>query len=281
MISHKIQLPATLLTLMLLIATGVFSHVAAAQEEQEETEDLPLGLQLTETLHTIIEEHKQAIQNVILEFKLEHEELIENKTELIRSFIEARFNRTLEIKEAIRELNMLYAAGNITREEYLARLSMLRSELKALAKSSEKLGKLLHEFASEMKEIVKEKVERLREINREFGKRVSEEAREIGKRMRDELRRGEESNTTTTTTTPQPPSSENRGRGRGGPHSSNTTATQTEEVEGQHRGNGHENRGRGHASTSTYTTAVDVDEEEGRGRGEGRGRSSSERMGGR
>lgn len=269
MMRHQVKLSVTFLAIMLL-ATGLFSNWAAAQEE--ETGDLPLGLQLTETLHTIIEEHKQAIRDTILEFKLKQEELIENKTELIRSFIEERLKRTLEIKEAIQELNMLYDAGNITREEYLARLSELRSELKALAKSSDKLGRLLQEYASEMKEIVKEKVEKLREINREFGKKVSEAAKEIGERVKNELKgRGEESNSTATTTQSQ--SSEHRGRGRG-PHSpsTNTTNTQSEEAGEQHRGNGHENGGRGHAESASAMTTVNGDE--GRDRGEGRGRSN-------
>ncbi|GBC71723.1 hypothetical protein HRbin02_01511 [Candidatus Calditenuaceae archaeon HR02] len=269
MTRHSIPLSATILALMLL-STGLFSNWAAAQEGG--TKDLPLGLQLTETLHTIIEEHKQAIRDAILEFKLRQEGLIENKTELIRSFIEERINRTIAIREAIRELNMLYAAGNITREEYLARLSELRSELKALAKSSEKLGRLLQEYASEMKEIVKEKVEKLREINREFGKRVSEAAKEIGERVKDELKgMGEESNSTTTTTQSQ--SGEHRGRERGHHSTStNTTNTQSEEAGEQHRGNGHENRNRGHAESTSTTTVVNDDE--GRGRGEGRGRSN-------
>lgn len=146
---------------------------------------MPLGLRLTEALHAIIEEHKEAIRSAILEYRLRFEELIENKTRLIEDFIEERLNRTRQIREAMEELRGLYAAGNITREEYLSRLSELRSELKALTKSKEKLGKLLQEFAAEMREIVREKVERLREINKEFGERVSEEARRIRERVRE------------------------------------------------------------------------------------------------
>ncbi len=242
MMSHSKWLSAALI--LILLGAGLFTYRVAAQEE---VDDLPLGLQITETLHTIIEEHKQAIKSTILEFKLMHEELIENKTEIIKGFIEERLNRTLQIKEAIRDLNALYAAGNITREEYLARLTELRSELKALAKSAEKLGKLLQEFSSQMKDIVKEKVEKLREINREFGRSVAEEARKIKERIRNELREGEETNSTSTTTV-QSQNNDSRGIGRGR-HSFATTAPQTEGAGEQQRGNERENRGRGHEAT--------------------------------
>ncbi|MBS7288881.1 MAG: hypothetical protein KIH01_09155, partial [Candidatus Freyarchaeota archaeon] len=124
----KTKLFMAALTLVLL-ATPFLARVVAAQSGDTDVfgaDDLPLGLQLTETLHTIINEHKLAIiENAILEFKLKHDMLIENKTELIRSLINERVNRTLQIKEAIRELSTLYVAGNITLEEYMAGLSEL------------------------------------------------------------------------------------------------------------------------------------------------------------
>ncbi|MCS7145854.1 MAG: hypothetical protein NZ938_04080 [Aigarchaeota archaeon] len=265
------------LMLMLIGSPLLLSVVVAEEAPVGEEPDLPLGLRLTEALHAIIEEHKEAIRSAILEYRLRFEELIENKTRLIEDFIEERLNRTRQIREAMEELRGLYAAGNITREEYLSRLSELRSELKALTKLKEKLGKLLQEFAAEMREIVREKVERLREINKEFGERVSEEARRIRERVR-ELRGPDEVEESNSTSTASAPAQES-GRGDGRPSTrANSTTTNEEDSsqrggEGEHGGeapeewggNGERGRGRG----------------EERARGDGRGEPSARRGKGR
>lgn len=189
------------------------------------TADLPLGMSIVSELRSIIVEHREAVKEAILEFKVRLEGILENKTELVKRFIEERLARMAEIKERIRDLTERYSSGNITKEEFLLEMKALRDELKALEKSSKRLGDLLNELVSEIKGISKEKVEQLNEINRDFGKKVSEEARKIGEQMRG-LREGrdhtgEPANQTSTHGLGNRPNNSERGaedreHGRGG-----------------------------------------------------------------
>jgi len=265
-----------------LLVAGIVPHVLA-QEGNGSSEEPTLspGLDLTSELRAIIEEHKEAVRSIILEFKLKLENITARRIELINQFLEERLNRTETIRNEMERLRELYRSGNMTKEEYLVALKKLKDELKALSKTSEKLGKLMQELTKELKEAVKEKVERLREVNREFGQRVSEEARRIGEEMRERAReRGQ-----TTTTTEQTDQTSNqtqtghRGRGRGNAESESTN---TERGRGQGRGQGqheettttttaserHERGGR-HSSETTTTTATESRGERGRGHGRG------------
>ena len=156
-----------------LLVAGIVPHVLA-QDESSEEPTLSPGLDLTSELRAIIEEHKEAVRSIILEFKLKLENITARRVELISQFLEERLNRTETIKNEMERLRELYRSGNMTKEEYLVALKKLKDELKALSKTSEKLGQLMQELTKELKEAVKEKVERLREVNREFGQRVSE-----------------------------------------------------------------------------------------------------------
>ena len=265
-----------------LLVAGIVPHVLA-QEGNGSSEEPTLspGLDLTSELRAIIEEHKEAVRSIILEFKLKLENITARRIELINQFLEERLNRTETIRNEMERLRELYRSGNMTKEEYLVALKKLKDELKALSKTSEKLGQLMQELTKELKEAVKEKVERLREVNREFGQRVSEEARRIGEEMRERAReRGQ-----TTTTTEQTDQTSNqtqtghRGRGRGNAESESTN---TERGRGQGRGQGqheettttttaserHERGGR-HSSETTTTTATESRGERGRGHGRG------------
>jgi uncharacterized protein YqgQ len=265
-----------------LLVAGIVPHVLA-QEGNGSSEEPALspGLDLTSELRAIIEEHKEAVRSIILEFKLKLENITARGIELIGQFLEERLNRTETIRNEMERLRELYRSGNITKEEYLVALKKLKDELKALSKTSEKLGQLMQELTKELKGAVKEKVERLREVNREFGQRVSEEARRIGEEMRERAReRGQ-----TTTTTEQTDQTSNqtqtghRGRGRGNAESESTN---TERGRGQGRGQGqheetattttaserHERGGR-HSSETTTTTTTESRGERGRGHGRG------------
>jgi uncharacterized protein YqgQ len=265
-----------------LLVAGIVPHVLA-QEGNGSSEEPTLspGLDLTSELRAIIEEHKEAVRSIILEFKLKLENITARRIELIGQFLEERLNRTETIRNEMERLRELYRSGNMTKEEYLVALKKLKDELKALSKTSEKLGQLMQELTKELKEAVKEKVERLREVNREFGQRVSEEARRIGEEMRERAReRGQ-----TTTTTEQTDQTSNqtqtghRGRGRGNAESESTN---TERGRGQGRGQGqheettttttaserHERGGR-HSSETTTTTTTESRGERGRGHGRG------------
>jgi chromosome segregation ATPase len=241
-----------------LLVAGIVPHVLA-QEGNGSSEEPTLspGLDLTSELRAIIEEHKEAVRSIILEFKLKLENITARRIELINQFLEERLNRTETIRNEMERLRELYRSGNMTKEEYLVALKKLKDELKALSKTSEKLGQLMQELTKELKEAVKEKVERLREVNREFGQRVSEEARRIGEEMRERAReRGQ-----TTTTTEQTDQTTNqtqtghRGRGRGNTESESTN---TERGRGQGRGQGQ------HEETTTTTTASERHERGGR-----------------
>ncbi|MEM1972912.1 MAG: hypothetical protein QXJ29_06520 [Nitrososphaerota archaeon] len=267
---HRLKTHASAVLLLLLLSS-LFMHVVSAREitttigemHSEDEEGIPLGLRITETLHQIIREHKEAIAATILDFRLELGGLIENRTELVEEFLEERINRTREIRESIRELRELYLAGNITAEKYLAELSIFRAELKALHRSYERLKEFIHES---LLEAVKEKVERLREINRELGKQVSEEARRIREELRSESTVEETSSTTATSET------QIRERRRDRDHVSSatmTTATSVEEFE-RGRAGGHENRGHGNDGREENRPSINPS------RGEGRGRQSED-----
>jgi uncharacterized protein YqgQ len=245
-----------------LLVAGIVPHVLA-QEGNGSSEEPTLspGLDLKSELRAIIEEHKEAVRSIILEFKLKLENITARRIELIGQFLEERLNRTETIRNEMERLKELYASGNMTKEEYLVALKKLKDELRALSKTSEKLGQLMQELTKELKEAVKEKVERLREVNREFGQRVSEEARRIGEEMRERAReRGQ-----TTTTTEQTDQTSNQtqtghgGRGRGNAESESTN---TERGSGQGRGQGQ------HEETTTTTTTESRGQ---RGRVHGRG----------
>jgi uncharacterized protein YqgQ len=237
-----------------LLVAGIVPHVLA-QEGNGSSEEPALspGLDLTSELRAIIEEHKEAVRSIILEFKLKLENITARRVELIGQFLEERLNRTETIRREMERLRELYESGNMTKEEYLVALKALKDELKALSKTSEKLGQLMQELTKELKEAVKEKVERLREVNREFGQRVSEEARRIGEEMRERAReRGQ-----TTTTTEQTGQTSNqtqtghRGRGRGNTESESTTTER------------HHDHGRGHHEETTTTTTASERHERG------------------
>jgi uncharacterized protein YoxC len=212
-----------------LLVAGIVPHVLA-QKGNGTSEDPALspGLDLTSELRAIIEKHKEAVRSIILEFKLKHENITARRIELIGQFLEERLNRSETIRNEMERLRELYRSRNITKEGYIVTLKKLKDELRALSKTSEKLGELMQELTKELKEAVKEKVERLREVNREFGQRVSEEARRIGEEMRERARdRGR-----TTTTTEQTDQTSDQ--------------TQTEQTQGkgqeQHREREHQHR---------------------------------------
>jgi len=236
-----------------LLVAGIVPHVLA-QEGSGSSEEPTLspGLDLTSELRAIIEEHKEAVRSTILEFKLKLENITERRLELISQFLEERLNRTETIRKEMERLRELYRSGNMTKEEYLVALKKLKDELKALSKTSEKLGQLMQGLTKELKEAVKEKVERLREVNREFGQRVSEEARRIGEEMRERAREHHRTTTTESTTTER-----QHGQGRGHHEGTTTTTTASE----------HHERGGRHSSATTTTT---TESHEGRGREHGR-----------
>jgi chromosome segregation ATPase len=248
-----------------LLVAGIAPHVLA-QEGNGSSEEPALspGLDLTSELRAIIEEHKEAVRSIILEFKLKLENITARRIELIGQFLEERLNRTETIRNEMERLRELYRSGNMTKEEYLVALKKLKDELKALSKTSEKLGQLMQELTKELKGAVKEKVERLKEVNRELGQRVSEEARRVGEEMRERAR--ERGQTTTKTEQIEQTSNQtqtgHRGRGRGNAESESTN---TERGRGQGRGQGQ------HEETTTTTTTESRGQ---RGRGHGRGNNN-------
>ncbi|MEM4417440.1 MAG: hypothetical protein QXD32_05220 [Nitrososphaerota archaeon] len=268
----------SLLLLTLLLST--MAQVGASHDGR-----LSLGLMLKEELKSIIEEHKELINETILEFKVRLHTLLEDKTKLIMEFVEDRLSRFQEMRQRIEDLRESYANGNISREEFLARLADLRAQLKAAVKTSEKLGHLIQEMQSDLRDFVKEKVERLRELNREFGKNVSEEAKKLAEEFRESRREpGEEGNSTATQTNEKgrrgPP--ENRGRGDISP---NTDGNQTL-PDGDNRGHGQghgiasedHGYGRGNGQRPPETAPRDqynISEEGGRGRRNGGGNRNS------
>ncbi len=212
----------------------------AALAAAQELTDMSLGQRITAELRSIVVEHREAVREALLDFKLKLEQIEENKTELIAQFLEERQNRMEQIRTEIENLRQQYLAGNITKEEYTAALKALQTELKALAKSSEKLGQRMQELVKEVKEAVKEKVERLREINREFGQRVAEEAKKLGDMAREEAGNQGTDN--------------DRGRGQGNPHRDNSTETNNADNSNRGQNNTADERpGNPHHGNSTDT----------------------------
>jgi hypothetical protein len=131
-------------------------------------------------LHSIIQEHREAIREAVMEHKLTVKTLHEERLQIIRDFLNESKRLRDEVVAEMEALREQFKAGNITAEEYVSRLQVLTARLKALSKSSEKLGKLLSELAQKSHEAAKKLVEELRAANEDFGRRVSEEARTIG-----------------------------------------------------------------------------------------------------
>jgi hypothetical protein len=242
---------AALVLAALLLPLAVVSAQQAADTQG-------LGRKIVAELHSIIQEHREAIREAVMEHKLTVKTLHEERLQIIRGFLNESKRLRDEVMAEMEALRVQFKAGNITAEEYVSRLQVLTARLKALSKSSEKLGKLLSELAQKSHEAAKKMVEELRAANEDFGRRVSEEARTIGERAREEVGRGANA-----TETHQP------GRGRGERENATETHTQTHGASQTTHGNRAEHGppdGRGRTTTTTTT-----DSNPGNGRGRGRG----------
>jgi uncharacterized membrane protein len=279
---------ATLLGPLLLLGSLPAAGLAQDQGEGE----LPPGLNLTAELRALIREHREAIREAILEYRLSLETLLERKTELIRGYIEERRGRIEEFRRLLEELEARYRAGNITREEYLSELKSLREEFKITMRTMERLGRLIRELQEERREAVRQLVEELRQINEEFGRRVAEEARRIGERMRQDAARGRGSGDSETNST-QPTEDGGNGNNNSTTIEGDTSAGgRADEARGvgdrmQERGRRNGEQGRaGETETRTTQTSTNTEPPRGDGgddspgaRGRGQGRDEARRRG--
>ncbi|GBC68635.1 hypothetical protein HRbin01_00318 [archaeon HR01] len=284
---YVVRFPAISLVLLLTLSSAVLPLLMVAQVSASPDERPSLGLRLKEELKSIIEEHKELINETILEFRVRLHTLLEDKTKLIMDFVEERLSRVQEIMQRIEELRESYAAGNISRVEFLAGLADLRAQLKAAVKMSEKLGHLIQEMRSGLRDVVKEKVERLRELGREFGENVSEAARSLAEEFRESRRvYGEEGNSTASQASEDGWRGPSENRSGGGiPPNMDGSQTFPEGGDGRH-GQGHRQdniagegcgNGRGDSQHPPETTPRDQNHvaEDGRGRQNGRGSRNS------
>jgi ElaB/YqjD/DUF883 family membrane-anchored ribosome-binding protein len=182
----------TLIASSLILPLAVMPVKSLAQNQDLVDEELPLGLRITAELRSIIREHKEAIREAILEYRLLVENLTERKIELIRSYLMEREQMIGEFRKKVEELNSLYRSGNITKEEYVSQLKSLKDELKVMMRARDKLGRLIQELQAEHREAVQTLVRELREILEDFGQRVAEEARRIRGRIHEEIAPGNE-----------------------------------------------------------------------------------------
>jgi hypothetical protein len=239
-----------------LVLTALLLPLAVVSAQQA-ADSQGLGRKIVAELHSIIQEHREAIREAVMEHKLTVKTLHEERLQIIRGFLNESKRLRDEVMAEMEALRVQFKAGNITAEEYVSRLQVLTARLKALSKSSEKLGKLLSELAQKSHEAAKKLVEELRAANEDFGRRVSEEARTIGERAREEAGRG--ANATET----------HQGRGRGERENATETHTQAHGASQTAHGNRAEHGppdGRGRTTTTTTT-----DSNPGNGRGRGRG----------
>jgi len=245
-----------------LVLTALLLPLAVVSAQQA-ADTQGLGRKIVAELHSIIQEHKEAIREAVMEHKLAVKSIHEERLKIVRDFLNESRRLRDEVEAEIESLKNLFKSGNITAEEYVSRLHVLTAKLKALAKSSEKLGKLLDKLAQETHEAVKKLVDELRKANEDFGRRVSEEARTIGERVREEVGRGANA-----TETHQP--------GMGGGEGRNTTDTQahgaSQTAHGNRTGHGPHEGGRATTTTVTQTTTTTTTTSHpGNGRGRGRG----------
>lgn len=250
------------LALVFMLSLAAVPALRAQSEEP-----LSLGRKITAELHSIIEEHKEALRLAMVEYKAAKKSLHEERLQLIKDFINESKRLRDEVKAEIESLRNLFKSGNITSEEYVSRLRVLKARLEALGKSSEKLGKILSSLADKSREAVKNMVEELRKANEEFGRQVSEEARTIGESAREAVGRG----VNATNTHPL-------GKGRGGDEKDkprgedrgNITETQTHgESQTAHRNRNENHPQDGGVVTTTTTTVAEGHPGNGRGRGRG------------
>jgi hypothetical protein len=242
-----------------LVLTALLLPLAVVSAQQA-ADTQGLGRKIVAELHSIIQEHREAIREAVMEHKLTVKTLHEERLQIIRDFLNESKRLRDEVMAEMEALRVQFKAGNITAEEYVSRLQVLTARLKALSKSSEKLGKLLSELAQKSHEAAKKMVEELRAANEDFGRRVSEEARTIGERAREEAGRG--ANATET----------HHGRGRGERENATETHTQAHGASQTTHGNRTEHGppdGRGRTTVTTTTTTTDSNPGNGRGRGRG------------
>jgi len=199
-----VGLKSSAAVLWILIASSLILQIAVTpvkslvQDQDLVDEELPLGLRITAELRSIIREHKEAIREAILEYRLLVENLTERKIELIRSYLMERVQTIEEFRRRVEELNSLYRSGNITKEEYVSQLKSLKDELKIMMRARDRLGRLIQELQAERREAVQTLVKELREILDDFGQRVSEEARRIRGRIHEEITPGNETSSGST-----------------------------------------------------------------------------------
>lgn len=151
-----------------------------SQEVNVTISNLPPGWKISAIVHTIIELHKEEVENITLVRKLFLNETKNLRLQLIN---ETRTTIGLQIQNMTREMQRLreeYLAGNITKEEYLMEMLRLRLRLREeickLKTLREEMQNLSKRISKENKELAKNLVQ----INKEFA--------ELMKKVHDEVK---------------------------------------------------------------------------------------------
>ncbi|MEM1949438.1 MAG: hypothetical protein QXY50_03100 [Candidatus Caldarchaeum sp.] len=145
-----------------------------------------MGWRITAELRSIIEAHKEMVKEAVAEIKALTRAHKEEKLSIIKEYIEEVKRTRDEIKSQMESLVEQFRASNVSRDDFLSQMHVLRERMKALAKSSEKLGVLLNRVSKDLADEITGKVEELRKANMEFGQTVSEAAKKIGETARSE-----------------------------------------------------------------------------------------------
>jgi len=194
----------------------------------QEPNDIPLGKRITAELRSLIESHKDMVKEAVAEIKALKQELQEQKFSIIRQYLDEVKRARDEIKSQIDSLVNQFRAGNISRDDFLSQMYLLKERMKALAKSSEKLGELLSRFSKEASQKMRQTIEELKQANKEFGQSVAETARKIGETARAEaLEHGRRAGNATQTGTQRGPPPRNEPPSQHAGSGANATQTHT------------------------------------------------------
>jgi seryl-tRNA synthetase len=118
-----------------LVLTALLLPLAVVSAQQA-ADTQGLGRKIVAELHSIIQEHREAIREAVMEHKLTVKTLHEERLQIIRDFLNESKRLRDEVMAEMEALREQFKAGNITAEEYVSRLQVLTARLKALSKSS-------------------------------------------------------------------------------------------------------------------------------------------------
>jgi len=188
-----------MLLVILISVPFVVSVVAQEQDErhaterlQKETEtetpeedvELPIGVELAARFHELLETHKAQIMEIIEEFKFNNSQNHEERLRIIEAYHNQTRIRLEEMKTQRTRLYELFNNGTIDRDEFIARMRLLKASLKGCERLADKLGWQLSEVAEKAAEQYRRKAQVLKDLNRQMLDEMKAALQEIKEKVK-------------------------------------------------------------------------------------------------